>query len=290
MSAWIFLALLAPFLLAITDTLTKKANHSLDEYTLAWFRNLLAIPVLFTSLFISGIPYINPNFWKTIIFVLPIELIVTVFYFRAIKVSPISKTAPFNAFSPLFISLGGFLFIGEKLNASFLLPMLLLITGAYIINLEITNGLDLLSPFRNFGNEKGPIYMILAGLLFGITIPMGKLMSSYSSPQFFTAIYFGSATILFTPIFLLKTKDTKEKIMKKFPLLILVGLSDGIFAVVLWLAYSLGPVGLTSAIGKLSILFTVIFAGLHLKEKEIVQKIIASLFMIAGAALIVIYS
>lgn len=290
MSLWILYALLAPFFLTITDILNKKANKTLDEYTLAWFRNLFALPILFASLFHAGIPVINPNFWKVIIFVLPIELIVTVLYFRAIKVSPISKTTPFSAFSPLYITLGAFLFLGEAIKINLVLPILLLVFGAYLINLDFNNKLDLLAPFKGLGKEKGPLYMMAAGVLFGITIPVGKLLVSYSSPQFFTAVYFGLATMLFTPIFLFKTSDTKEKIKAKISLLIFVGIFNGLFAVTLWMAYSLGPAGATSAIGKLSILFTILLAGLHLKEKEIIQKVVASLFMIAGASLIVLLS
>ena len=44
--AWVYLSLICAFALATSDALTKKALAESDEYLVAWFRLLFALPVL----------------------------------------------------------------------------------------------------------------------------------------------------------------------------------------------------------------------------------------------------
>jgi drug/metabolite transporter (DMT)-like permease len=287
---WIVFALCAPVFAALTDIFTKRANRELDEFSTGWLRNILAIPILLIALLVSGIPKVDPNFWKVLIAVMPLEVTVVYIYFRAVKVSPISVSAPFTAFHPIFITLGAFIILGETIKASLILPIVLLIAGAYFMNLDLSQMRNIFAPFKKLKQEKGPILMILAGLIFGINVPVGKILTGYSSPQFYAAIYFPLSGLLFTPLFITKGKDSFSNILKHSWVLIAVGAFNSLYLLTQWLANSRGPIGPISAIGKLSILITILLAGLHLKEKEILQKIIASLFMIAGAVLVVIYS
>jgi len=289
MQLWILLSLLAALLLSLTNILTKKAASTLDEYSLAWARNAFSIPWFWAILFFSGLPAIDPLFWIVILIMLPIEIIIAVLFFKAIKVSPLSLVIPFNAFSVFFIGIGAFFILGESLSIEYLISIVLLIVGVYLISQNSSNK-GLLNPFRHLLKEKGPIFMVLATVFFGINVPLGKLAISLSSVYFYTAVFFTLFVLFFTPIFLLKSKDGLKKVFGEVKQLIQIGILNSLFLITGLSALSLGVTAVVNAIGGTNILITVVLSGKMLKEKNIKQRLIAALFMTAGAVLIILNS
>jgi drug/metabolite transporter (DMT)-like permease len=288
MDNWVLLAFLAAFLIAFTNIVTKHLNTNLNEYSVGWARNLFSLPVFWITLWLSGIPTVNPKFWPVLVLIAPVEVLVAILYFRAIKSAPISVAIPMTSFNSLFIAIGAFALLGEKLIPIHLVAFLLLITGVYLLNIRFETGYGLLYPFKQLRKEHGAIVMLTAGLLFGITVPIGKLLTSYSSSQFYTAIYFTLFVILFTPIFLKKGTNGLVGIKNNFKQVALMGLLNGLYLFILWRAYSLGPGGLVSAIASTNILISVIIAGTFLREKEFPKRLIAATIMTIGVILIAI--
>jgi uncharacterized membrane protein len=68
----------------------------------------------------------------------PLEIAAIILYVKAIKLSPLSLTIPFLAVSPVFIILIAFILLGEFPDRSGLLGILLIVIGAYLLNIKTT--------------------------------------------------------------------------------------------------------------------------------------------------------
>ena len=118
MTSWIFLSLLAAVFATIFSLATKQVsnNAKLNEYTVAWLRTVAALPVLWIALFQNGLPVIDSRFWLLLFIMVPLEIACTVCYFKAVKISPLSLITPVSSLNILFIAIGAYFILGEKLT------------------------------------------------------------------------------------------------------------------------------------------------------------------------------
>lgn len=236
----------------------------------------------------SGIPQVNMRFWVIVLAMMPFEIIVNLLFYKAIKNSALSEAIPFVSFLPLFVALGAFLIIKEQLSPILLFALILLSGGAYIMNIEKETLTDFLAPFKILLTNTGSILVIIVTIIWGLLYPLGKLATEYSSAYFFPTVYFTLSTILFTPIFLIKSKNGFQSIKTQAGNYGFVGLFTGLFLIATWVSLSLGPTAGVNALTELGIPLTVIFAGTFLKEKGLKKRLIATLIMFLGASLIIL--
>ena len=107
---------------------------------------------------------------------------------RALKLSPLSLSLPFLAFTPVFMILTGRLILGETIGLSGVLGILLIVLGAYVLNLSKMKS-GLLGPIRAVLREPGSWIMLLVSFIYSITAPIGKVAILHSNPWFFAAVY-----------------------------------------------------------------------------------------------------
>lgn len=288
MNSWIFLTLLSSFLVSIANVVNKQVNNNLNEYSVGWSRNFFSLPVFWIALSLVGIPAVDPKFWPLLAITAPLELLVVIFFFKALKASPLSIVMPIGSFGALFIAIGAFFILGERITFIHSIAFALLVLGSYLLNVKLGKSKDLLYPIKQLKREKGAFYMLITCLLFGVNIPLGKLMIDYSSPQFYTAIYFSLNVLLFTPLFLKKGTQRFKGIANNFKSVILMGVLNGLFLLTLWQAFSMGPSTMVNAFSRVSVLITVLLAGAFLKEEELLKRLIAGLVMTAGAILVIL--
>lgn len=157
----------------------------------------------------------------------------------------------------------------------------------FIINIDKETWRDLLAPFKILTTKTGSVLIIVVTIIWGLLYPFGKLATEYSSVYFFTTVYFTLSTILFTPIFLIKSKDGFRSIKKQAVNYTMVGLLTGFFIIATWVSLSLGPTAGVNALTELGIPLTVILAGTFLKEKGLKKRLVATFVMFLGAILII---
>jgi drug/metabolite transporter (DMT)-like permease len=284
---WVYLSLICAFTLATSDALTKKALVESDEYLVAWFRLLFALPVLLILLFFIPVPAIDAQFYRAFALSLPLEIIALVLYIKALRISPLSLTLPFLSLTPVFLIFFSYLILGEKVSLRGGAGILLLAGGSYILNLhEMRNGF--LSPFRAIGREKGSILMIVVAFIYSITSSLGKMAIEHSSPLFFGATYFIVLTVLFSPIALVAGKD-KEMFLKGegYKRLFFPGLFYSIMIVTHMLALGLTNVAYMISVKRTSLIMGVIYGYFLFKEKNIRERLSGTILMFAGFVMIV---
>ncbi len=282
---WIVFALLAALFSSIGNILSKRGLRYQDVYTVFWWRSFFTIPLMVLLLLINPIPTIYLEFWKIIAWFVPTSVLVEYLVLKGFEKAPVSLAFPFTAFTPLFTVISSLLILGEKPSLFGLLGILFIVLGVYLINLDIRKGL--LTPLKKIITEKGLLYVIIGGALWGTIVPFGKVAVRYSSPTFFSATYLIIFALITTPIYFKKLKTANIGLLKHWPSHLLNGTSTGLVVILNWLAVNGGLASYATALYQSRILITVLLGGLLLKESEIRKRGLSASLILLGLILIV---
>lgn len=287
---WILWALLSALMAASNDALTKKVLVAHNEYLIAWLRLLWALPFLWTALLSIPIPTLDSTFFLAFFSALPLEVTATMLYIKALKISPLSLTVPFLSFTPIFLIIVPYLIIGESISFPGVAGVFMIALGGYTLNItEARKGF--LAPLRAIGRERGSLFMIGVALIYSITATLGKLGIQHSSPLFFGILYYSALAIVITPLALFKNREkirawNREGAIKAS---VLPGLCHAVSIGAHMIAISLTQVAYMISVKRLSLLIGVIFGYLFFKETNIRERLVGTLLMIIGFALIMLF-
>ncbi len=282
-------ALVSAFSLATSDALVKKSmRKESNEYLVAWFRLLFSLPPLIIIWFFTPIPRLDGVFYAAFFVALPIELVTVVLYVRALKISPLSLTLPFLAFTPVFLILVSYVTLGEKVSLAGGTGVVLLASGGYLLNIRTARS-GILEPIRAVAREKGSVLMLSVAFLYSITASMGKLAIEHSSPLFFGITYFIALSLSFAPAALFKGRRELRPFLgrKSYISLILPGFFYSAMIVTHMLAISLTKVAYMVSVKRTSLLIGVLYGYLFFREEDIKMRFLGALLMLAGFVLIV---
>ncbi len=285
---WVILSLISAFSLATSDALTKKALRDVNEYHVAWFRFIFSLPLLLCLLIFIPFPKLDGQFYKAFSLALPLEIIATVLYIKALKLSPLSLTLPFLSLTPLFLILISYLILGEKVSLQGGIGIFLLATGSYTLNLhKMRKGI--FEPFKAITKEKGSVLMITVAFIYSITSSLGKMAIEHSSPLFFGASYFIAMTILFTPIALIMGKNNTKNFIRErqFKGLLLPGIFYSLMIISHMIAISLTKVAYMISLKRTSVIIGIVLGYYFFSEKNIRERLTGALLMFIGFVLIV---
>lgn len=216
------------------------------------------------------------------------------FYFimSALKNLDISNSLPLMELSPGFVAVLGAIFLNEIPNGYQILGILLLIFGTYLINLKKNGGLY--EPLMIFFKSKGHNYILYALILFSITSILDKVIVVKLNvpPGQFIFLHHLLTAIFFASAFFVKRRgfSSVKNISKEIWFFIfLVGLLSVFYRYTQILAIKEGHVALVLAIKRTSVFFACVVGGTLFKEETLAQRIIATLILIAGGALVILF-
>jgi len=285
---WVILSLTSAFFLATSDALAKKALHDQNEYLVAWFRLLFAVPALAVMLLFMSWPELDKEFYRAFLMALPVELITIVLYIKALKSSPLSLSMPFLALTPVFLIVVSFILLGEKVSLIGGTGIFLIAAGSYLLNIhEVRRGL--LEPCRAIGRERGSLFMIGVALLYSITSSLGKIAIEHSSPLFFAAVYFLALNAAFVPIALfMGRRDLRSFLQeKRYRALVAPGVCYSFMIMAHMTAMKLTKVAYMVSIKRTSLLMAVLYGYFLFNEKNIRSRFFGAALMFAGFVLVV---
>ena len=284
--SWVIYALVTAFSIATADAISKKALVRSNEYVIAWVRQGYSLPFLVVAFFFIDIPPLDNTFWLTLLIVIPLDVTAIILYIKAISISPLSLTIPFIALSPVFVIITAFVILGELPDISGLIGILLIVTGAYLLNVRATRH-GVLGPIKAIRREKGSVLMIIVALIFSFTSTLGKVAVLHSSPLFFAAFYPFILTFIFTVI--TGFKGQLSGIIARPWIFLGIGFFMAMMMLSHYLAISLTDVAYMISVKRCSLLFSVIYGWLLFREISISERIIGAVLMIAGVVAITLF-
>lgn len=280
MNLWLGLTLVTAVAFGARDVSIKRYRE-LGPYEIAALELAWSLPLLAAGLALIPTPALDSTFWWTIAVAMPLELAAYFLYLHAIKLSPLSLTAPFLAFTPFFMIVTGLVILGEHVTLWGGLGMALIVAGSYLINFS-RHETALMHPWQALMREPGSRLMLLVALLYAFAAVIGKKAILHSSPLFFGFAF----SLLFAVTVLLILALGRRVRWQALPahpgkgswlaLLFMVQLSFHCLAIAkVTAAYMI-------AAKRSSILVSVLLSWLILKEENILTRGFATLLMFGG--------
>lgn len=287
---WFLFALASAVITAVIAVMEKRLLQ--HEHTLSFSAGhallalLLSLPLFFfadfskVTLFILAMMYFGmfaaaAAFWLTA---------------RGVKHLELSISSPLTVVNLAFIPFLAFFFLGERLSLQQGAGILLIFVG--VIALEFFQHNSKLFRLSELLQDKYLVLTIIGGLLYAITAIVDKAALSSLDPFTYILIahFFIAVNSLLIMAFLDHEfkKDLKQLFSQDAKTVFVVSLLSIVQRLSLAFAISGAFVSLAVAVKKLSSLFATIMAGRLFHERNIFQKTLVSLIMIAGAALLVL--
>jgi drug/metabolite transporter (DMT)-like permease len=282
---WLPLGLTAAIATAAADAVTKRFFADLSPYGMSLALWLFALPYLLLVGLAIHWPPLDVTFWLAVALSLPLEVVATLLYMRAIKVCHISLCVPFLAFTPVFLILTGRLILGEGLNRWGVAAVLLMAAGSYILSLS-TGLSGFLAPLKALAREPGARFMLAVAVLYSITAALGKLAILHAEPAFFGVVY----PLIFSGVMLTGYPLSNPKPAKALLARSRWGILLGLFLAATTLSQvyglKLAPAAYLIAVKRTSVFLSVVLGGWWLKERPILPRLIGAALMVGGVILI----
>lgn len=267
------------------DVVTKRFFSHLSPYGMGLARLLCALPFLLPAGLFISLPALDATFGVTVAVMLPLEVTAFLLYMRALKISHLSLSIPFLAFTPVFLIFTGWLLLGETLNAWGVLGTLLIAAGSYFLGLGGEQA-GFWAPLKSLARETGPRLMLVVAALYSLCAAMAKLTILHSEPVFFGVTYSLTLTGVMMAGYPWNRTAVGDAVKKRYGWGIILGLFAALTTFSFALGVTMAPVTYLIAVKRLSLLFSVLAGGLWLKERPFLPRILGAALMCAGVALI----
>ena len=286
---WLSLTLVSAFCIATADALTRKYLQGYNARELVIVRFGMPGLLLLPLLALQPMPELATEFWYWTAALIPLEVTAMLLYSQAIRDTSLSLTLPYLAFTPVFNTLTGYILLQEKVSATGFAGILLVVSGAWLLNLEHARGerFDVLAPFRAILYERGSRLMLITAALYSLTSVLGKGALAYTTPVFFGTLYY--VVIGFTVIitFSVAARTPVHVIWRRPAPHLAIGFFMAIMVLTHFFAIRDVEVAYMIAVKRTSLLFGILYSVLLFHERARVEHFLAGGLMLVGVYLIV---
>ncbi|KPJ75694.1 MAG: hypothetical protein AMJ54_14330 [Deltaproteobacteria bacterium SG8_13] len=284
---WLLLSLLTALTVATQDAWVKKYFSHLTAYDMVAYPSLYSLPLFLVTLLVAPRPSLDAVFAWCLLASLPINAIAFTLHMKAIKISPLSLTVPYLAFTPVFMILTGRVVLGETLNGWGILGIAATCFGGYVLNLA-PNQHSLVEPIRSILREPGSRLMVVVAFIYSVGAVLGKKGILHSSSLFFIVAFFALFNSLI-PLALWLSGKIRPRTYLRYPYKgLAAGLLMFVHALLHGYAITMAKAAYMIAIKRFSILFGVLYGGLIFKETRISIRLAGATLMLSGAVLIMV--
>lgn len=284
---WALFAFGSAILASVNSIIQKETLQKIHAVQLM---TLTAFSMVFYSLFLVGFVNFNISFqsFALILLVSVISVFSSIFAIKAMRHMDVSVVAPFFNLGTAFVAVLAYLFLGERLTIMDIFGVLLLILGGYALELKHRN---LLQPIKDLINSKYIHYLLGGVLLFSTTFLFDKIVLNTVDPVSYMFLRNVIMMIIFTVITFSVyggARDIQRGVKLTGWFIPIIGITAIIETLLFYEALKGAPVSLVTPLYRTWTLWAVIFGGRLLHENHLAKRAIASIMMIAGAALILI--
>ncbi len=282
---WLILSFVNAIASGLQNAYFKKRTVQINPIHMAW-SVLVVSSILFSPLFLLGIPHLNNTFWIAVFCRLLIDSLAFTLYIKALQLSPLSLVVPMLSFQTLLIFVTQY-FIDHLVPTPLgVVGVVIVVFGIYFLHFDHDTK-HILSPFKAIYKEKGVMLAVFVAILWSFVVAFQKLAVDNSNPYFYTAFFQLFWAICFAPVaFFVDRKGFanlfKPKMIKRlFP----AGAFDAIQVFPQYIAYSLAIPVYVNAVGNTQILFSSFFGWLFYKEK-LQKHVIPTILIVIGVVLV----
>ncbi len=283
--SWFYFAILGSLLTSLAAIFEKRVlrnEHSLEFATLlSIFLALLSIPVLVAK----GLPDISLQWLALIYGESVLASVAYVLITKAIRHLDVSFVSPFLLLGPVISSVTAYFFLNEKISIIQGAGIALILLGGYVLEKKNVN--------LNHGKSKYILLILVALVLYSLTVLVDKVAISVIH---IPAIQYLALVQIFIAINILiirffwgqNDQALRSGLMRYGPAVLVVAILTFGYRYFQLNAVALAAIGLASTVKHSSSLITTILGGGYFKEKNLESKVMATVLMLGGVALLVL--
>jgi drug/metabolite transporter (DMT)-like permease len=291
MTDWLPLTLLSAFSLATADAMSKRFLHPYRAREIVIVRFAVTGLLLAPLLLAQPLPPLPLPFWGWVGALLPVEILAMLCYMTAIRDSPLALTLPYLAFTPVFTTLTGYVLLDERVSASGLAGILLVVAGAWLLNIEHLRTAQRnawAAPLRAMLNQRGAQLMLIVAGLYSLSSVMGKGAMQYAPPVFFGPFYFCVLGVVTVALFSLREPAIGRVIWRRPVHHLLIGTAMAVMVMAHFLAIRQVEVAYMIAVKRTSLLFGIAYGAALFGETRVLAHLLAGGLMVTGVAFIAV--
>lgn len=285
---WFWYGLGASFVSALSVILNKKALNKIGAPLVTWSLFAIPLPFLIYLAFKDGIPRMNVLLFLGAIGSGAVFVFSKTLSLHSFKKSLLSQVIPLISFSTLFTYVLGLIFLSERVKPIGVLGLLLIVCGAYVVNVEQA-GEDIFKPVKIiFTNHMSLIYLIslfLASL--SAIFDKVSLTSVVPSNPIFTLLIEDFVMVVALTGYM-SHKDIKwfRELRGNFVILFIGAIVYTGTSLLVLYGFSQGSVALVSGIKRLEVIFILLFSHLFFGDKATKYSWFGTVIMLFGVFLI----
>lgn len=284
----IFYAILSAFFAGLTSILAKIGIKQIDSNVATAIRTIIILLFSWFMVFIVGsFKTVSEIHFMTLLFLILSGLATGgswLCYFKALQLGDVNKVTPIDKSSTVLTMILAFLFLGETLSVTKVLGIFGIGFGTYLM-ITKKEGIP-----KQISSHGWIFYAILSAVFASLTAILGKVGIVGIESNLGTAIRTIVVLIMaWVVVFVTKKQhEVKHIDLKSWIFIVLSGLTTGLSWLCYYKALQDGDASIVVPIDKLSILVTILFSYLFLKEKLTKKSFIGLLIMVAGTLILLL--
>ncbi len=286
---WILYAVLSSFFAGITSILAKCGIKETDTNIATAIRTGVVLVFSWFMVWITGaMTGINDIDFQTLLFLILSGLATGaswLCYFRALQLGDVNKVVPIDKSSTVLTILLAVIFLNEPLTWRKVLAMIAISVGTWLM-ITKTESTHSEKDMKN----RWLIYAALSAVFAAATAILGKIGITHIPSNLGTAI---RTTVVLVMAWMMVFVTGKQKEVKKIEkgeliFIVLSGFATGASWLCYYHALQEGLASVVVPIDKLSILITIIFSWLVLKEKLSKKALAGIISIVLGTMLLIL--
>ncbi len=285
--SWILFAFGSAFFAGVTAILAKIGIRGVNSNVATAIRTVVILIFSWAIVFLVGSWRTIPDLTLRTVAFLILSGLATgaswLCYFRALQLGDVNKVTPIDKSSTVLTILFAFILLGEPVGFFQVVGMVAIAVGTFLM---IAKKPD--SPAAPTG-RKWMLYAILSAVFAALTSILGKIGIQEVESNLGTAIRTGVVLAMaWLVVFVTHGQRELRRIDGKSWLFILLsGLTTGLSWLCYYRALQDGPASVVAPIDKLSILVTIAFSALFLKER-LTKKAAVGLVLVTAGTLVML--
>ncbi len=285
---WVAFALASAFFAGITAILSKVGIKNINSNLGTAIRTIVVFLFAWLMVFIVGSQDdITKIGFKTLIYLILSGAATGaswLCYFKALKYGKVNKVAPIDKSSTILTMILAFIFLHEQITMLKMVCIVLIGSGTYLM-IE-RKGTDEKSQEKS----NWLVWAVLSAVFAALTSILGKIGISDIDSTLGTAIR--TSVVLFMAwmvVFVSNSSyDTQNIMGKNLYYLVVSGITTGLSWLCYYKALQDGPASIVVPIDKLSIVVTILFSYIVLKEKLTRKSLSGLLLLVLGTLLLLV--
>lgn len=285
---WILYALGSAFFAGVTSILAKVGVKDVDSHLATAIRTIIVLIFSWIMVFIIGSQSTIENINRKAFLFLILSGLSTgaswLCYFKALQLGDVNKVVPIDKSSTILTMILAFIFLNEKITINMVIGMIGIAIGTYLMIQKKEKSEKIVK------RKAWLIYALLSALFASLTSILGKVGIENVESNLGTAIRTIVVLVMAWIIVFAakKQRDIKKIDKRSLIFLILSGVATGASWLCYYKALQDGLASIVVPIDKLSILVTVLFAYIFLKEKLSKKSLLGLILIVVGTLLLLV--